>query len=197
MACVLLLCTLSSLCLASPRVASRIDTQPSEEPRVSSRSALFSVPSSNRSPSIYLVLELEKSLHGDYETAVEPYVKYSALTKDKDKEKMRSKVKGEAAGFCARAGRFRQPFGWSYLSIFNPRGQLLIDGKATFDNIYPAPKEPIPDLIQTTLQKRSAASSSTSAAKPADMSVSKVRPLPALHRSLHRSLALSNLDGGG
>jgi hypothetical protein len=43
---------------------------------VYTRTGLFSVPSSNRAPAIYLVLELEKSLHGDYETAIEPYVKF-------------------------------------------------------------------------------------------------------------------------
>jgi hypothetical protein len=89
------------------------------------------------------------------------------LTKEKDKEKLRGKVKGEASGYCARTGKYRQPFGWSFMSIFNPRGQLLIEGQATFDNIYPPAKDAIPDMIQATLQKRAAASSTTSGvAKP-------------------------------
>lgn len=108
--------------------------------------ALFGV--TKQSTNIYLVLEMEKVFHGDYELAVEPYIKYTASVKDKEKEKIRAKLRADAPAYCSSFGQFRQPFGWACTPVFGFKGDLLIEGEFTFKNVYQPAREPIPDLIQ-------------------------------------------------
>jgi hypothetical protein len=80
--------------------------------------ALFSV--SSPSPDIFVVVRIEKVLHGDYDESVESYVKFDNV-KDKDREKIERDVKER----CARLGQWRQPFCVGILPLFNAEDRSM------------------------------------------------------------------------
>lgn len=96
--------------------------------------ALFSV--TRRHAEIYLFLIVDKVLQGDAENSVDPYAKIKGLVKQKDQVKCQARIKGEVDDYCQRMGRFRQPFGWSAIQVFDPKGNLNVTGDSLFESIF-------------------------------------------------------------
>ncbi|XP_056870057.1 dedicator of cytokinesis protein 7-like isoform X1 [Takifugu flavidus] len=81
------------------------------------RSAIFSItyPSSD----IFLVIKLEKVLQqGDIGECCEPYMVMKESDSSKHKEKL-EKLRLQAEQSCNRLGRFRMPFAWTAIHLFN------------------------------------------------------------------------------
>lgn len=92
--------------------------------------ALFSV--SAPSPDIWLVVRVEKIPLADaYDAIVEPYSKYDSL-KDKDRERLVAVTTSAAS----RLGRFRTPFVWTLIPIFNDEKQLALGMDAKLTSFY-------------------------------------------------------------
>ncbi|KAI5607035.1 dedicator of cytokinesis protein 7 isoform X9, partial [Silurus asotus] len=81
------------------------------------RSAIFSI--TDPSPDIFLVIKLEKVLQqGDIGECCEPYMVIKDSDSVKHKEKL-EKLKAQAEQSCTRLGRFRMPFAWTAIHLFN------------------------------------------------------------------------------
>ncbi|XP_058233853.1 dedicator of cytokinesis protein 7-like isoform X13 [Hemibagrus wyckioides] len=81
------------------------------------RSAIFSI--TDPSPDIFLVIKLEKVLQqGDIGECCEPYMVIKDSDSVKHKEKL-EKLKAQAEQSCSRLGRFRMPFAWTAIHLFN------------------------------------------------------------------------------
>ncbi|XP_060799164.1 dedicator of cytokinesis protein 7-like [Neoarius graeffei] len=81
------------------------------------RSAIFSI--TDPSPDIFLVIKLEKVLQqGDIGECCEPYMVIKDSDSVKHKEKL-EKLKVQAEQSCSRLGRFRMPFAWTAIHLFN------------------------------------------------------------------------------
>lgn len=96
--------------------------------------ALFSV--TRRTGHVYLVLEITKVLQGDPEMSVDPYNKIATIFKQKDQEKIKGKIQYEAEDYCQRLGKYRQPFGWAVLQVFDAKGNLLLQPDTRFQEIF-------------------------------------------------------------
>ncbi|XP_047664248.1 dedicator of cytokinesis protein 7-like isoform X1 [Tachysurus fulvidraco] len=81
------------------------------------RSAIFSI--TDPSPDIFLVIKLEKVLQqGDIGECCDPYMVIKDSDSVKHKEKL-EKLKAQADQSCSRLGRFRMPFAWTAIHLFN------------------------------------------------------------------------------
>ncbi|KAM9493065.1 dedicator of cytokinesis protein 7 isoform 4-T4 [Clarias gariepinus] len=81
------------------------------------RSAIFSI--TDPSPDVFLVIKLEKVLQqGDIGECCEPYMVIKDSDSVKHKEKL-EKLKSQAEQSCSRLGRFRMPFAWTAIHLFN------------------------------------------------------------------------------
>uniref|UniRef100_A0A8C7Z5X1 Dedicator of cytokinesis 6 n=1 Tax=Oryzias sinensis TaxID=183150 RepID=A0A8C7Z5X1_9TELE len=81
------------------------------------RSAIFSI--TYPSADIFLVIKLEKVLQqGDIGECSEPYMVMKESDSSKNKEKL-EKLRLQAEQSCSRLGRFRMPFAWTAIHLFN------------------------------------------------------------------------------
>ncbi|XP_074640781.1 dedicator of cytokinesis protein 7-like [Tubulanus polymorphus] len=93
-----------------------------------SRSAIFSI--TYPSPDIFIVIKLEKVLQqGDIGECADPYMK---------DDKNREKVKANAELFCEKLGRYRMPFAWTAVHLFN-----VVTGTGTMEREASTEREPI------------------------------------------------------
>lgn len=110
--------------LNSPEVMALLE-EPEQLPQT--RKALFSLV--ERSPDVYLVLRIEKVLHGDLDSVTEPYIKHETL-KAKDKERA-----VQAATAACRRLSYRQPFAWA-MAPFLDESLKAFDGDIEFCQLY-------------------------------------------------------------
>jgi len=83
-----------------------------------------------KSPSIYLVIRLEKVMTNDNEGAVEPYFKHQSM-----KEKERNRLVHEIEALCKRIGKINQTFAWSACPVFGKDGKLLLKGDVKINDL--------------------------------------------------------------
>jgi len=80
------------------------------------------------SPSLFLVVIVQKVLQGSVSNAVEPYLKHA------HDPKSLLKLQKTIKTCCSRLGEYRMPFGWSARQIFKADGKL--DPNSDFSPIY-------------------------------------------------------------
>lgn len=54
----------------------------------------------------------------------------------KNQEKVIAKIKNETSDYCSRLGKYRQPFAFSILKVFDKKGNLLLHNNSCFQEIY-------------------------------------------------------------
>ena len=121
------------------------------DPSTLTSKAIFSI--SHKSPSIYLLVRIEKVLRGD------PELFYDTYQRGTLKPKKLAKYIAEVDEMCSRFGDYRQPFVWSAIPLFDSQGQLLYHDKEELSiDLYRFTKdigdEYISDRIQGMIQKK-------------------------------------------
>lgn len=91
---------------------------------------LFSV--NQTTQDIWLIIRVDKILQGDtHDTIAETYSKLENV-KEREKEKIEEKVKS----FCSKQSKYRQPFCWGFISLFNEEKQLRVGKGTTLSSFY-------------------------------------------------------------
>ena len=71
------------------------------------------------------------------------------MIKQKEQEKVKGRIKDEVKDYCARLGKYRQPFCWAAVQVFDPKGNLLLQESTKLESIYSrTTRDSISSLVQ-------------------------------------------------
>eukprot|EP01087_Luapelamoeba_hula_P013453 TRINITY_DN3839_c4_g1_i2.p1 TRINITY_DN3839_c4_g1~~TRINITY_DN3839_c4_g1_i2.p1 ORF type:complete len:1930 (-),score=376.88 TRINITY_DN3839_c4_g1_i2:62-5851(-) len=117
------------------------------DPLMNTPYAVFSVVTP--SPSIYLVLQIDKVLTGDPDAAMDPYFKHSNL-----KQKERAKLLKDTEFATSRLGKYTMPVAWTAIKMFSDEGKLEVSGEIRFRDLCRARADHSDERLYFYINKR-------------------------------------------